>query len=100
MRLTFGDMTKEVNIFHLRKQPRDLIDQSFEVNLIEGLISEHEEELEYESGHEFDLESDNFNLDQIVESTVEWTTNATPIIPLQEEQPFRSYPFFRTECSS
>ena len=45
MHLTFGDMTKEVNVFHLGKQPRDLDDQSFEVNLIEGLTSEHEEEL-------------------------------------------------------
>ena len=62
MRLTFGDMTKEVNVFHLGKQSRDLEDQSFEVSLIEGLISEREE-LEYESDHEFDLESDDFNLD-------------------------------------
>ena len=85
MRLTFGDMTKEVNVFHLGKQPRDLDDRSFEVNFIEGLTSEHEEELEYD--HEFDLKSDDFNLDQIVESTVEWATNATPIIPLQEEPP-------------
>jgi len=58
MCLTFSDMTKEVDIFHLGKQPRDLYDQSFEVNLIEGLTSVHKEELEYESDHEFDLESD------------------------------------------
>ena len=82
MPLTFGDMTKEVNIFHLGKQPRDLDDQSFEVNLIEGLTSEHEEEIEYESDNEFDLESDDFNLDQIIESTVGWATNAAPIILL------------------
>ena len=44
-----GDMTKEVNDFHLGKQPRDVDDQSFEVNLIEGQTSEYEEELEYES---------------------------------------------------
>ena len=50
--------------------------------MIEGLTSEHEEELEYESNHEFDLDSDDFNLDQIVESTVEWAINVTPIIPL------------------
>jgi len=43
MRLTFGDITKEVNVFHLGKQ-------TFEVNLIEGFTSEHEEELEYEPG--------------------------------------------------
>ena len=40
MCLNFGYMTKEVNIFHLGKQPRDLDD---EVNLIEGLTSEYEE---------------------------------------------------------
>jgi len=78
---------KEVNVFDLGKQPRDLDDQSFEVNLIERLTSEHEEEMEYKSDNEFDLESDDFNLDQIIESTMEWATNVTPIIPLQEEQP-------------
>jgi len=55
MRLTFGDMTKEVNVFHVGKQPRDLDHQSIEVNLIEGLTSEHEEEMEYEFDNEFDL---------------------------------------------
>ena len=87
MHLTFVDMTKEVNVFHLGKQPQDLDDQSFEVNLIEGLTSEHNKEIEYKSDGEFELESDDFNLDQIIESTVEWATNATPIFPLQEEQP-------------
>ena len=84
--MTFGDMTKEVNVFDLGKQPRDLGDQSFKVNLIERLTSEHEEEMEYKSNNEFNFESDDFNLDQIIESTVEWGTNATSIIPLQEEQ--------------
>ena len=41
----------------------------------------------YDSDHEFDLELDDFNLDQIIKSIVEWATNATPILPLQEEQP-------------
>jgi len=62
-------------------------DQSFKVNLIEGLTSEHEEEPEYESEHEFNLESDDFNLDHIVYSTIKWATSATPINPFQEEQP-------------
>jgi len=57
------------------------------VNLIEGLTSEHDKEIEYESDGEFKLESDDFILDQIIESTVEWATNATPILPLQEKQP-------------
>ena len=71
MCLTFGDMTKEVNIFYLRKQPRDSEDQTFEVNLIEGLTSEHGEEQKYEPGYEFELESDDFNLDQIIDSAIE-----------------------------
>ena len=29
MRLTFEDMTREVNIFNLGKQPRDVEDQTF-----------------------------------------------------------------------
>ena len=106
MRLTFGDMTKEVNVFHLRKQPRDLDNESFEVNLIEGLTSEHDMEIEYESDREFELEFDDFNLDQIIESTVEWATNATPILPLHKEQslidpvPSPSLRFFPTISST
>ena len=49
MRLTFGDMTREVNVFNLGKQPRDIEDQTFEVNLIENLTSEHRKELELET---------------------------------------------------
>ena len=60
--------------------------ESFEVNLIEGLTSEHDTEIEYESDREFELESDDFNLDQIIESIVKWATNATPILPLHKEQ--------------
>ena len=63
MRLSFGDMTKEVNVFNLGKQPRDLEDQTFKVNYIENLTSEHKE-LE----NEFELED--FNLDEIVDSAV------------------------------
>ena len=48
----------------------------------------------YESDHEFDLESDDFNLDPIANSTVEWSTNATSNIPLQEEQPLIDHALF------
>ena len=37
MRLTFGDMIREVNVFNLGKQPRDVEDLTFEVNLTENL---------------------------------------------------------------
>jgi len=49
IRLTFGDMTREVNVFNLGKQPRDVEDQTFEVNLIENLTSKHREELKLET---------------------------------------------------
>ena len=57
MRLTFGDMTREVNVFNLEKQPCDVEDQTFEVNLIENLTSEHREELKLETDCDFELES-------------------------------------------
>ena len=82
MRLTFGDMTREVNVFNLGKQPRDIEDQTFEVNLIENLTSEHGEELESEMEIDFELESDDFNLDQVVDSAVNWASN--PISPIME----------------
>jgi len=34
-----------VNVFNLGKQPRDIEDQTFEVNHIENMTSEHREEL-------------------------------------------------------
>jgi len=40
MRLTFGDMTKEVNIFNLEKQPHKIRDQTVEVNFIENNYEE------------------------------------------------------------
>ena len=59
-------MTREVNVFNLEKQPCDVEDQIFEVNLIENLTSEHREELELETECDFGLESDDFNLDRLL----------------------------------
>ena len=75
MRLIFGDMIREVNIFNLGKQPRDVEDQTFEVNLIKNLTSEHREELELKTDCDFELEFEDFNFDQIVESAVNWASN-------------------------
>ena len=66
MRLTIGDMTKEVNVFNLGRQPRDVNDQILEVNSIKNLTNEHEEIREMETENEFVLESEDFNLDQII----------------------------------
>ena len=48
-------MTKEVNIFNLKKQPRDMDDQKFKVNLIENMTSEHSEEIELQDECGFEL---------------------------------------------
>ena len=61
MKLTFGNMTMDVNIFHLGKQPSDQSDEPFEVNMIESLPCESKEEDEIE-----DLYDDNFvELDEV-----------------------------------
>ena len=69
-------MTKEVNVFNLKKQFRDIEDQTFAMNLIENMTSEHSDELELEAEREFKLESKDFNFDQIVESTVNWASSS------------------------
>ena len=79
MRLTFGDMTKEVNVFNLERQPRDVNDQTFQVNSIENLTSEYKESMEIETEAEFNLEAENFNLDQIINSVVDWASS--PSVP-------------------
>ena len=57
MRLNFGNMIREVNVFNLGKQCHNVEDQTFKVNLIENLTSEHGEELELETDCDFELES-------------------------------------------
>ena len=49
MRLTFGDMTREVNVFYLEKQPRMIRDQTFEINFVENNCDEESEGIENES---------------------------------------------------
>ena len=49
VRLTFGDMTREVNVFNLEKQPRKIRDQTFEVNFVENNCDEESEGIENES---------------------------------------------------
>ena len=49
MRLTFRDMTKEVNVFNLDKQPRNIRDQTFEVNFVENNCDKESEGIENDS---------------------------------------------------
>ena len=87
MRLIFEDMTKEVNIFNLKRQPRDINDQTFEINSIENLTGEYEESMEMDTEAEFDLEYKDFNLDEIVDSAVDWASSpSVPIIGLKVQR--------------
>ena len=49
VRLTFWDMTREVNVFNLEKQPRKIRDQTFEINFVENNYDEESEGIENES---------------------------------------------------
>ena len=70
---------KKVNVFNLGRQPMDINDQTFEVNSIKMLTSEYEECIEMETENEFNLEFEDFNLDQIIDSTVDWASS--PSVP-------------------
>ena len=50
--------------------------------LIKNLTSEHREELELETECDFGLESDDFNIDQVVDSDMNWVSN--PISSIME----------------
>jgi len=76
MRLTFGDMTKEVNVFNLGY---DMNDQPLEVNLIENVTSEHREEIELEVRCDSELESEDFSLDEMVNYTIEWASSQSSL---------------------
>ena len=65
MRLILGDLTKKVNVFNLGRQSYDIIDEPFEVNLIEDMTSEHKKEITLESNGDEELESSDLNLDEI-----------------------------------
>jgi len=81
MKLIFGDMTKKVNIFNLEKYPYDMDDPPFEVNFIEDLTSEHSEEIKLEAECDAELESEDFQRDEIVNSTTEWTSSPSSLDP-------------------
>jgi len=45
-------------------------DQPFKVNFMENLTSEHNEEIKLEAECDAELESDNLNLDEIINSII------------------------------
>jgi len=52
-----------------------LDDQTFEVNLIQNLTSEHGEEIDLETECEFKLDSKDFNLVQIINFAINWASD-------------------------
>jgi len=81
MRLTFRDMTNKVNIFNLEKEPYDMEDPPFKVNLFEDLTSEHSEEKKLKSKCDAELEFEDFKLDEIVNSTIKWASSPSSLGP-------------------
>ena len=83
MKLTFGNMTMDVNIFHLGKQPSDQTNEPFKVIMIEGLPSENGEEEEIES-----LYDDNFmKLDEVDKLFDEMIDELIQVASTYEERP-------------
>ena len=64
-----------------RKQPCNIDDQPFDVNLIENLTSDHNEEITLEAECDAELESENLSLDEIVNSTIEWASSLSSLDP-------------------
>jgi len=67
------------NIFNLGKHPYDMNYQPFEVNLIENVTSEHREEKELDARCDTELKSEDFNLDKMVNSTIEWASSPSSL---------------------
>jgi hypothetical protein len=83
MKLTFGNMTMDVNIFHLGKQPSDQTNEPFEVNMIEGLPSENGEKEEIAS-----LNDDNFmELDEVKKLFDEMIDEPIQVASTYKERP-------------
>jgi len=87
-------MTKEVNIFNLGKHPYDIDDQPFDVNLIENVTSEHRKEIVLEVKCDTMLETEDFNLNDIVNSTIEWASSLSSLDhePISHTPPIGSFP--------
>ena len=88
MKLSFGNMTVDLNIFNLGKQPLNPSDQPFKINLIEEISSEHLEEnidsehLYLKSTEEYDEVEQWF--DEIIPqdnfiSTISWAETFEPL---------------------
>ena len=80
MRLTFGNMTKEVNVFNLENQSRKIKDQTFEVNFIENIC-------------EKESENESLFLDKLFEDKCDFSDKMTHVEDYNFKVPFKKRRF-------
>jgi len=83
MRLTFRDLTREVNIFNQEKQPRKIRHQMFEVNFIENNCEEESEGIENEP----------LFLDELFKDECDYINKKTYVGDLNFRVPFKKRKF-------
>ena len=84
MKLTFGNMTIDLNIFHVGKQPEDPYDQPMDVNLVDAIVDQDfmtpNEALEFclkHFGQDWDVSEYTSEVNQMLDSTIP-TSNQEP----------------------
>ena len=81
MRLTFRDMTKEINVFNLEKQSCKIKEQMFEVNFIENNYEEESKRIENET----------LFLDELFEDKCDYINEKTHIGDPNLESPLKIF---------
>ncbi|XP_063941295.1 uncharacterized protein LOC135149498 [Daucus carota subsp. sativus] len=88
MKLTFGNMTIDLNIFHVGKQSDDFYDQPLDVNLIDEIVDQDlmnpKDALEFclkHFGEDWDVSDYTHEVNQMLESTIPTTTQERNVEP-------------------
>nr|XP_017225158.1 PREDICTED: uncharacterized protein LOC108201377 [Daucus carota subsp. sativus] len=88
MKLTFGNMTIDLNIFHVGKQSDDFYDQPMDVNLIDEIVDQDlmnpKDALEFclkHFGEDWDVSDYTHEVNQMLESTIPTTSQERDVEP-------------------
>ncbi|XP_063942447.1 uncharacterized protein LOC135150236 [Daucus carota subsp. sativus] len=88
MKLTFGNMTIDLNIFHVGKQSDDFYDQPLDVNLIDEIVDQDlmnpKDALEFclkHFGEDWDVSDYTHEVNQMLESTIPTTNQERDVEP-------------------
>ncbi|XP_063939802.1 uncharacterized protein LOC135148489 [Daucus carota subsp. sativus] len=88
MKLTFGNMTIDLNIFHVGKQSDDFYDQPLDVNLIDEIVDQDlmnpNDALEFclkHFGEDWDVSDYTHEVNQMLESTIPTTSQERDVEP-------------------